>query len=98
MIIVLADVRIRDGDMTEALAISRRHVERSRREPGCVSHDVLIDPGHDHRLMFVERWVDRAALDEHFAVAESIEFARRLGLLAAERPHMQILPIEPRDG
>ena len=97
MIVVLGDVRVRVDAFDEALRISREHVERSRAEPGCVSHDVFVDPHETDRLMFVERWADRDALDTHFAVPESIGFARALGELASEAPHMQILPIVPRD-
>ena len=96
MIVVLGDVDIRPDAFDEAMAISRAHVERSRTEPGCVSHDVLTDPTQPNRLVFVERWEDRAALDQHFTVPESIEFAQALSALAAAQPHMQILPIVPR--
>ena len=96
MIVVLGDVDVAPDNMAEALAISRAHVERSRTEPGCISHDVLTDPDHPHRLVFVERWEDRAALDRHFDVPESTAFAQALGRLAAAPPSMQILPIEPR--
>lgn len=47
-------------------------------------------------MMFVECWADRAALDTHFAVPESIEFAA-LGEMAAEPAKVQILPIAPRN-
>jgi quinol monooxygenase YgiN len=96
MIVVLGDVDIHPDGFDEALAISRAHVDRSRLEPGCVSHDVLTDADRPHRLVFVERWEDRTALDRHFEVPESIAFARRLGELAATAPTMQILPIVPR--
>ncbi|MEM8706903.1 MAG: putative quinol monooxygenase [Actinomycetota bacterium] len=97
LIVVLGDVRVRPDVVDDALRISREHVARSRAEPGCLSHDVLVDPGDRARLVFVERWADRAALDAHFADPESIGFATALGEMASERPHMQILPIEPRD-
>ena len=97
MIVVLGDVRLRAGVAEEALRLSRDHVERSRTEPGCLSHDVLTDPAQPGRLVFVERWADRDALDTHFAVPASIEFARAIGSLATEQPRMQILPIVPRD-
>lgn len=97
MIVVLGDVRVRPEVADEALRISRDHVARSRTEPGCLSHDVLVDPDDPERLVFVERWADRAALDVHFTVPESIAFATALGEMAAEQPLMQILPIAPRD-
>ena len=97
MIVVLGDVNVSPDRFDDALRISRDHVERSRDEPGCISHDVLVDPHEPNRLVFVERWADREALDAHFAVAESAAFARALGEMAARRPQMQILPIVPRD-
>ncbi len=97
MLVVVGDVTVREGALDEALAISREHVVRSRSEPGCLSHDVLTDPDRPDRLVFVERWLDRAALDVHFEVPESLAFARRLAKLAVGAADMKILPIEPRD-
>ena len=97
MIVVLGDVRVQAERFDEALRISLEHVERSRAEPGCISHDVFVDPQEPDRLMFVERWADREALDIHFTVPESGHFARALAEMASEPPHMQILPIVPRD-
>ena len=96
MIVVLGDVNVSPDRFDDALRISREHVERSRDEPGCISHDVLVDPHEPDRLVFVERWADRDALDTHFAVPESIAFTRALGEMAAKPPEMQILPIVPR--
>ena len=97
LIVVLGDVRVRPEVADDALRISREHVARSRTEPGCISHDVFVDPDEPLRLMFVERWADREALDVHFAAPESIAFATALGEMASARPHMQILPIVERD-
>lgn len=93
---MLADVSIRDGSLDTAVALSREHVERSRLEPGCVSHDVHHHVDDDHRLVFVERWVDRAALDTHFAMPESIAFARELTALTTERPRVEIHEVVSR--
>ena len=90
MIVVIGDVRIRDGSLDTAVALSREHVERSRRERGCISHDVHHHVDDDHRLVFVERWVDRAAIDAHFVVPESVAFARELTDLATDRPIVEI--------
>ncbi|MGF7009453.1 putative quinol monooxygenase [Aminobacter sp. BE322] len=40
-------------------------VEKTRKEPLCISYDLFVDqkdPGH---FVFVEEWPDRAALDAH---------------------------------
>lgn len=93
MVLVIGDVTIREGALEEALALSRDHVERSRREPGCLTHDVHHHADDANRLVFVERWVDRAALEAHFAVPESVSFARRLTALAVERPSIDIYEV-----
>ena len=95
MIVVLGDVSIREGSLDAAVALSREHVERSRREPGCISHDVHHHVDDAHRLVFVERWADRAALDTHFAVPESVAFARELTALAADRPSIEVHEVTP---
>ncbi len=96
MILVIGDVTLREGTLDEALAESRIHVDRSRTEPGCISHDVHVDTELPNRIVFVERWVDDAALKTHFGVPESIEFARTLSSLASERPKVDIYPVADR--
>jgi quinol monooxygenase YgiN len=93
MILVIGDVTLRAGTLDEALAESRIHVDRSRTEPGCISHDVHVDTEIPNRIVFVERWLDDAALKTHFKVPESIEFARTLSRLAAERPVADIYAV-----
>ena len=96
MIVVIGDVSIREGSLDAAVKLSREHVERSRREPGCISHDVHHHVDDAHRLVFVERWADRAAIDAHFRVPESVAFARDLTALATDRPRMEVHEVAAR--
>ena len=82
MVIVLASVRLKPGQVDDALALSRQHVARSRAEPGCLSHDVHRDSEDAQRIVFVERWADRAALAAHFQVPASRHFVKALTALA----------------
>lgn len=90
LVIVLGDVTVRGDALAEALTLSREHVARSRTEDGCISHDVHLHADDENRLVFVERWRDRAALEAHFAVPASRDFARALTDLAVESPRMEI--------
>jgi quinol monooxygenase YgiN len=90
MIIVLGSVVVRDGSMAEAMALSQRHVRRSRAEPGCIEHNVSIDAERPDRLVFVERWQSAEALQAHFAIPESRSFARDIGQLAIAPPSIEI--------
>jgi quinol monooxygenase YgiN len=86
MIIILANVQVAPNRMQEALAISKQHVARSRTEPGCISHSVYEDKDKENHLVFVEEWESDEALQRHFAVPETGQFANALGAMAAVRP------------
>ena len=93
VIIVIGSVTTAPEHAEEALAHSLRHVQRSRLEPGCISHDVHRHAEDPLRLVFVERWQDRAAVDAHFAVPDSGEFVKAVGVLASQPPEMAIYTV-----
>ena len=53
MIMVTASILAREDSFDEVLRLSLEHVERSRGEPGCVSHDVHVDCQNRLRLFFL---------------------------------------------
>ena len=90
MLIVTGSIAAR-ADTFEALrTASLEHVARSLAEPGCLEHGVAVDANDGLRLVFFERWSDRAALDAHFKVPASRAFAAQAGQLAARPPELAI--------
>jgi quinol monooxygenase YgiN len=96
MIIIIASVQVRPDRLDEALVESRKHVARSRLEPGCLSHAVHQDAEDPCRLVFLERWADQAAVDAHFAVPEARAFAKSLGAMADTPAQLQLFEATPR--
>ena len=94
MIIVTGTVTARRETLAALRELSLEHVRRSRAEPGCLLHSVHHDVEDPLRLVFIEHWQDRAALDAHFRVPASTEFVTALTELAAEPPTMQIYEAE----
>lgn len=94
MIIVTGTVLATADTLAEMLRISLEHVRRSRAEPGCLAHRVYQSAEDPHRLFFYEQWADQAAIDAHFQVPASIEFATALGKMSAERPSIEILTVD----
>lgn len=94
MIIVTGSVVAKPETFDEILALSIEHVERSRKEPGCLSHDGHIDCQNPLRLFFFERWQDDAAIQAHFRMPESRAFVKALVSLAAETTAAQIYRAE----
>jgi quinol monooxygenase YgiN len=94
MILVTGRVTAKPDTFDEMLRIAREHVHRSRKEPGCISHDVSIDADDPLTLQFVERWADKAALKTHFRVKESQVMFHALQTLAADAGGMQMYEAE----
>jgi len=96
MLIVTGSVTARPETFEQLLEAALAHVRRSRAEPGCLSHSVHVDCENPMRLFFYEEWEDRAALDAHFAVPESLDYMKTARELAASGTKIKILPIMPR--
>jgi quinol monooxygenase YgiN len=94
MVVVHGSVVIRDGSVDPAIALSLEHVHRSRAELGCIAHGVHRDCENPSRLVFVEEWADRAALEQHFQVPASRRFVAEIAALALEAPILTIYEAE----
>jgi quinol monooxygenase YgiN len=90
VIIVTGSVQARPDALDEVLRLSLEHVHRSRAEPGCLLHSVHRDVEDPNRLVFIEHWADRAALDAHFQVPASGAFVTGLRGLTTAPPTIEI--------
>ena len=95
MIIITGAVTARPDTFDELRALCLEHTQRSRLEPGCLSHAVHVDAENPLRLFFFETWLDRAAVATHFAVPESGAFVRAASKLASEQTAIQLYEAEP---
>lgn len=50
----------------------------TRAEPGCLQYDLHVCPNDPNRLVMIERWVDQAALDTHFATPYMARLKREI--------------------
>lgn len=94
MIIVTGHVLTNAENRAAIEAECVAHSQRSRAEPGCIAHNIHADCEQPDRLVFVEKWADKAALLAHFAVPESGAFVKAISGLSTERPEMQIYGAE----
>jgi quinol monooxygenase YgiN len=90
MLIVTGTLAARADTLDELRSLSLEHVARSLAEPGCLEHGVAVDANDGLRLVFFERWADRAALDAHFKVPASRAFAAKAATLVAHRPTLNV--------
>jgi len=97
MILVTGSIVARADSFDDVLRLSLAHVERSRLEPGCISHAVHVDCQNPMRLFFFEQWADEAALRAHFAVPATRGFVKALKDRIVETSGAQIYRAEPVD-
>jgi quinol monooxygenase YgiN len=90
MLIVTGTLAARADTLEQLRDLSLEHVARSLAEPGCLEHGVATDVNDSLRLVFFERWADRAALDAHFRVPASRAFAAEVAALVAHPPTLNV--------
>jgi quinol monooxygenase YgiN len=90
MVIVMARVKVRTEQFSEAWALSKLHVARSRQEPGCISHNVYRDDEHENHLVFTEEWESERALAAHFSVPASAAFVNALAAMSVGKTAFHI--------
>lgn len=90
MIVVIGTALAQPHTLAAMQELALAHVQRSRTEPGCLSHEVAMDLLQPLQLTFTERWADAATLAAHFRLDASRQFGRALGQLAAQPPGMTL--------
>ena len=95
MIIVSGSVTAREGSIGPLRAASEAHVARSRREDGCISHEVAVDCANPLRLVFFERWRDLAALKVHFGQPGSHVFLEAVRAFAEGSTELEVYEAAP---
>ncbi|MEZ5850516.1 MAG: putative quinol monooxygenase [Hyphomicrobiaceae bacterium] len=91
MIYVVATMTIKPEKREEVLAAARIVVAETQKETGCQSYDMHVSVTDPNKLVFVERWDDRACLTSHMgmphfktwrAVANEAIVARKVEIIA----------------
>jgi quinol monooxygenase YgiN len=93
VIIVTGSIVARPDSLDALIDAGLMHMRRSRSEPGCLAYNMHHDVENPLRLVFVEHWADRAALEAHFRVPASGQFVAEARELAASPPDLRIYQV-----
>ena len=66
MIHLIATLHIRPGTTDEVVRLATPCIEATRREDGCLLYDLHQSLTEPSKLVFVEKWESREALERHF--------------------------------
>ena len=94
MLYLISTAHLKPGTREKCVGPALACIAASRKEPGCVAYDLNFSVSDPDRMVFIEVWRDRAALDEHFqtqhfrdwraAIADHV-VSRKLELITPER-------------
>ncbi|MGB7287628.1 MAG: putative quinol monooxygenase [Salaquimonas sp.] len=66
MLFLIATLKIKPGSLPEILKAVAPCIEATRKEAGCLSYDLHQSVTDPETLVFVERWENKASLENHF--------------------------------
>lgn len=66
MIYLVATLKIKPGSLPAINEAVAECIEGTRKEPGNISYDLFQSTTDENTLVFVERWENQAAIDNHF--------------------------------
>ncbi|MDD5558580.1 putative quinol monooxygenase [Candidatus Methylomirabilis sp.] len=86
---VVARIVARPGKEDELRALLQGLIEPTRREPGCVTYELLQNKTDPADFTFVEEWRSEADLDAHLQSAHLRQARSRLSELAVTDPDIR---------
>ncbi len=86
---VIARIKARPGKVNELLSVLNSLVEPTRKEPGCISYNLLQNNEDPTDFAFVEEWQSATALESHFATKHFKDALVKLPNLLAAEPDIQ---------
>jgi len=86
---VIARVKARPGKVNELLSVLGSLVEPTRKEPGCLSYELLQNNEDPTEFTLIEEWQNNTALESHFATKHFKDALVKLPNLVAAEPDIR---------
>jgi quinol monooxygenase YgiN len=86
---VVARIQAQHGKVNELQSVLSSLVEPTRKEPGCLSYELLQNNEDPTDFTFVEEWQSNIALESHFATKHFKEALTKLPNLIAAEPDIR---------
>ena len=90
---ITARVFIKPGKEADFISAARMMIENSNKEPGCRGYMLYQDPYEKTNFIFVERYVNQAAIDFHFGTSYFKEFGALISDMTSNPMEIKIYDI-----
>ena len=89
-IVLIARLKVKPDKIEQTKSAALAIVADSRNEAGCINYDIHQSIEDETVFCWHETWVNKAAIDEHFATPFFQEFFAVVGEVAAEPPQINL--------
>ena len=86
---VVARVKARPNKVNELLSVLSSLVEPTRKEPGCLSYELMQNNEDPTDFTLIEKWQSNTALESHFATKHFKDTLVKLPNLVATEPDIR---------
>lgn len=76
---IIAKVRIKPGNVADFITAAQTIIKSSNEEEGCIEYQLFQSPYDPSSFVFVEKYVNQAAIDFHFGQTYFKEFGTTIG-------------------
>jgi quinol monooxygenase YgiN len=88
VLIVIGDATAAPGHRDELVAAARAVATATRGDRGCLAYSFAADVEDENRILSIEVWADRTALDEHMTHGHTKRFLEVAPRLVSGEPVM----------
>jgi quinol monooxygenase YgiN len=90
LLVILSSASAAPGRRDELVAAAREVAAATRADPGCLAYSFSADVEDPDRIVGIEVWADRTALDQHMGHAHTRDFLAVVADLVAGQPMMDV--------
>ena len=95
MIIVMATMVTKPEKKAALQGFAKELIDTTRKESGCISYELFAALEEDNRVLFVERWESKQALDAHSQTPHFLRFGASCAELLQKVPEVVVYEAEP---
>lgn len=86
MIRVVANFHLKKENVEEAIKLAKEMVEATRKEEGCVQYDLAQSPESPEKIVILEAWETKEAIDTHSASEHFTRIVPQVAAMCVEPP------------
>lgn len=94
---ITAYVYIKPEHVSEFITAAQSIIEDSNKEEGCLEYMLYQNPYEKTNFIFVERYVNQAAVDAHFATPYFNDFGPKIAHMTIKPAEIKVLDIVGED-